>query len=172
MARTYGEIQEGSFANVFDLCDEDTLFVDVGSGRGLITAASVQQGGCFRAVGVEKYTDKLEESQELLATLPEYVQAKIEFILGDFNDHDLTKMLQSYACTSIMMFCNNLAFQQGTNNRYFLPVVDRQIEPQLCLTFSGCSLWRGLEVQSFLFPSEQISVHMSLLASFRYICFH
>ncbi|CAL8467395.1 g6932 [Coccomyxa elongata] len=26
-------------------------------------------------------------------------------------------MLQSYACTSIMMFCNNLAFQQGTNNR-------------------------------------------------------
>lgn len=142
MARTYGEILEGSFANVFDLCDEETLFVDVGSGRGIITAASVQQGGCYRAVGVEKFSDKLDESQELLATLPEDVQAKIKFILGDFNDHDLTEMLQSYACTSIMMFCNNLAFQQGTNNRYFSTVPDPRIEPQLCLRFSGCTLWR------------------------------
>ncbi|KAK9909621.1 hypothetical protein WJX75_005242 [Coccomyxa subellipsoidea] len=26
-------------------------------------------------------------------------------------------MLQSYACTSLLMFCNNLAFQHGTNIR-------------------------------------------------------
>ncbi len=117
MARTYGEILESSFADVFALCDEDTLFLDVGSGRGLITAASVQQGGCYRAIGIEKYNDKLQESQELLASLPEDVQSKIEFLLGDFNDHDLTAMLQSYACTSLLMFCNNLAFQQGTNMR-------------------------------------------------------
>lgn len=117
MARTYGEILDNSFAGVFALCDEDTLFLDVGSGRGLIVAASVQQGGCYRAVGIEKYNDKLQESQELLASLPEDVQSKIDFLLGDFNDHDLTAMLQSYACTSLLMFCNNLAFQHGTNIR-------------------------------------------------------
>lgn len=117
MARTYGEILQQSFRSVFRFCNSDTLFLDVGSGRGLIVAASVQEGGCYRAVGIEKYNDKLSESQELLESLPEEVQGKIEFLLGDMNDQDLTELLQRYACTSILMFCNNLAFQQGTNNR-------------------------------------------------------
>lgn len=118
MAQTYGEIVEHSFQDVFAFVEEDTVFLDIGSGRGLITAASVQQSGCRKAVGVEKYRDKFQESQDLHASLPEDIRSKVQFILGDFNDFDLTEMVQVSSNSSLLLFCNNLAFNQGTNHRY------------------------------------------------------
>ncbi len=56
MARTYGEIVEASFADIFKISSgEDTVFVDIGSGHGLITIAAVQDFGCCFGLGIEKY---------------------------------------------------------------------------------------------------------------------
>ena len=56
MARTYGEIVESSFQDVFAIASgQDTIFVDIGSGHGLITIAAVQEFGCCFALGIEKY---------------------------------------------------------------------------------------------------------------------
>ena len=119
MAHTYGEILERSFGKVWDVAaaGSDTLFVDIGSGRGLIVAAAVQQGGCGQGIGIEKYSGKYRESQELLLSLSQTVQPKIRFLQGDINDIDLAELLTGSACTELLAFCNNLAFNQGTNNR-------------------------------------------------------
>ena len=56
MARTYGEILPESFGAVFEPCTTGkTVFVDIGSGHGLITVAAVQDYGCSFAIGIEKY---------------------------------------------------------------------------------------------------------------------
>ena len=119
MAHTYGEILEGSFGKVWNVAaaGSNTLFLDIGSGRGLIVAASVQQGGCGQGIGVEKYSGKYQESQNLLLSLSETVQPKITFLQGDINDIDLAELLSGSACTELLAFCNNLAFNQGTNHR-------------------------------------------------------
>ena len=119
MAHTYGEILEGSFGKVWNVAaaGSNTLFLDIGSGRGLIVAASVQQGGCGQGIGVEKYSGKYQESQNLLLSMSETVQPKITFLQGDINDIDLADLLSGSACTELLAFCNNLAFNQGTNHR-------------------------------------------------------
>jgi hypothetical protein len=145
MAQTYGEIVEQSFPEVFSYADEDTLFLDIGSGRGLIVAASVQEGGCSRAVGVEKYKEKFDESQELHASLPALVQEKVQFLFGDFNDSSLTQMLLETRSTSVLIFCNNLAFNQGTTHRsvchclLLLDHVWRSTMPRLYVWWHVCS---------------------------------
>ena len=56
MARTYGEIIEASFSEVFDIAHgEETIFLDIGSGHGKITISAVQSYGCSFAIGIEKY---------------------------------------------------------------------------------------------------------------------
>ena len=56
MARTYGEIIEDSFSEVFKIAKgNDTVFVDIGSGHGKITVAAVRDFGCKFALGIEKY---------------------------------------------------------------------------------------------------------------------
>ncbi len=56
MARTYGEITEESFAEVFKVASgDDTVFIDIGSGHGKIVFSAVQSFGCRFAIGVEKY---------------------------------------------------------------------------------------------------------------------
>jgi len=64
MARTYGEIVQSSFRDVFNIAKgEDTIFVDIGSGHGLITIAAVQEYGCCFALGIEKYKYSLPVRQ-------------------------------------------------------------------------------------------------------------
>ncbi len=119
MARTYGEIIQTSFEEVFaQTADRSAaVFVDIGSGKGLIAAAAVGQGGYARAVGVEKYRDKYEDSIKLHSSLPEDVQSKLEYILSDVADLDLRQLMQQWAQAEVMLFCNNLAFGQGMNAR-------------------------------------------------------
>ena len=97
------------------------MFVDIGSGKGLIAAAAVGQGGYARAVGIEKYRDKYEDSIKLRSSLPEDVQSRLEFISSDVADLDLRELMQLWAQAEVMFFCNNLAFGQGMNGRYAWP---------------------------------------------------
>ena len=93
------------------------MFVDIGSGKGLIAAAAVGQGGYARAVGIEKYRDKYEDSMNLRSSLPEDVQSRLEFILSDIADLNLRQLMQQWAQAEVILFCNNLAFGQGMNGR-------------------------------------------------------
>ena len=122
MARTYGEIVEASFESVFaqTLNRKSSVFVDIGSGKGLITAASVQKGGYAKAVGIEKYKDKYDESMQLRASLPEDNQQGLDFILSDIADLDIRNLIQSWSKPEVLLFCNNLAFGHGMNGRYAL----------------------------------------------------
>ena len=119
MARTYGEIIQTSFGEVFaQTADRSAaVFVDIGSGKGLIAAAAVGQGGYARAVGIEKYRDKYEDSLKLRSSLPEDVQFRLEFIMSDVADLDLRQLIKQWAQAEVMLFCNNLAFGQGVNGR-------------------------------------------------------
>ena len=119
MARTYGEIVQTSFEEVFaQTADRSAaVFVDIGSGKGLIAAAAVGQGGYARAVGIEKYRDKYEDSLKLRSSLPEDDKSRIELILSDVADLNLRQLVQQWAQAEVMLFCNNLAFGQGMNGR-------------------------------------------------------
>ena len=123
MARTYGEIVQASFEEVFAQTAQRAaaVFVDIGSGKGLIAAAAAGQGGYARAVGIEKYRDKYEDSMKLRSLLPEDVQSRLEFILSDIADLDLRQLIEQWAQAEVMLFCNNLAFGQGMNGRSALP---------------------------------------------------
>lgn len=56
MARTYGEILEASFPDVFQIASgPDTVFIDIGSGHGKIVVSAVKDFGCQHAIGIEKY---------------------------------------------------------------------------------------------------------------------
>ena len=120
MARTYGEIVQASFEDVFaqTLNRNAAVFVDIGSGKGLITAAAVQEGGYAKAVGVEKYRDKYDESMQLRSSLPQDVQQRLDFTLSDIADLDLRDLIQAWAQPEVVLFCNNLAFGHGMNGRY------------------------------------------------------
>ena len=122
MARTYGEIVQASFEDVFaQALDRRTaVFVDIGSGKGLITAAAAQEGGFAKAVGVEKYRDKYDESMQLWASMPEDVKQRLDFTLSDIADLDLRELIQTWAQPEVLLFCNNLAFGHGMNGRYWL----------------------------------------------------
>lgn len=120
MARTYGEIVQTSFEEVFALTADRSaaVFVDIGSGKGLFAAAAAAgQGGYARAVGIEKYRDKYEDSLKLRSSLPEDDQSRMELILSDVADLDLRQLVQQWAQAEVMLFCNNLAFGQGVNGR-------------------------------------------------------
>jgi len=119
MARTYGEIVQASFEEVFNqtLDRSAAVFVDIGSGKGLITAAAVSEEGYAKAVGIEKYRDKYEESMQLRASIPENVQQRLEFTLSDIADLDLRDLIKTWAQPEVLLFCNNLAFGHGMNGR-------------------------------------------------------
>ena len=119
MARTYGEITQISFEEVFSqtLDRSRAVFVDIGSGKGVITAAAVARGGFKGALGIEKYRDKYEDSMQLRASMPEDVQSKLEFTMSDIADLNLRDLIGELAQPEVLLFCNNLAFGQGMNNR-------------------------------------------------------
>lgn len=119
MARTYGEIVQASFKDVFaqTLNGRAAVFVDVGSGKGLITAAAAQEGAYAKAVGVEKYKDKYVESMQLRSSMPEDVQQRLDFTLSDIADLDLRELILTWSQPEVLLFCNNLAFGHGMNGR-------------------------------------------------------
>ena len=56
MSRTYGEVLERSFPDVFKFAHgSNTAFVDIGSGYGEITFDSVRVYGCQFGLGIEKF---------------------------------------------------------------------------------------------------------------------
>ena len=55
---------------------------------------------------------------ERFAKLPAEVRQRLKFIFEDINDTDLVEELANVQYTTLLMFCNNLAFNQGTVNRY------------------------------------------------------
>lgn len=120
MARTYGEIVQPSFEDVFaqTLDRKATVFVDIGSGKGLITAAAALEGGYAKAVGIEKYRDKYDDSMQLRSSMPEEIQQRLDFTLSDIADLDLRDLIQTWARPEVLLFCNNLAFGHGMNGRY------------------------------------------------------
>ena len=128
MARTYGEIIEASFETVFaqTLDREAAVFVDIGSGKGVITSAAAQEGNYAKAVGIEKYKDKYDESTQLRACMPEDVRQKLHFTLSDIADLDLRDLIQTWSQPEVMLFCNNLAFGHGMNGRYVTMVATEQ----------------------------------------------
>ena len=120
MARTYGEIVPASFEEVFSqtLKRNAAVFVDIGSGKGVITAAAASEGGYAKAVGIEKYRDKYQNSVDLRASQPADVQDRLEFILSDIADLELGELIDKWAQPEVLLFCNNLAFGHGMNGRY------------------------------------------------------
>ena len=120
MARTYGEIVPASFKEVFSqtLKRNAAVFVDIGSGKGVITAAAASEGGYAKAVGIEKYRDKYQNSVDLRASQPADVQDRLEFILNDIADLELGELIDQWAQPEVLLFCNNLAFGHGMNGRY------------------------------------------------------
>lgn len=120
MARTYGEIVPASFEEVFSQTLERgvAVFVDIGSGKGIITAAAASEGGYAMAVGIEKYPDKYQDSVNLRASQPADVQDRLEFILSDIADLELRGLIEQWAQPEVLLFCNNLAFGHGMNGRY------------------------------------------------------
>ena len=132
MARTYGEIIEASFDSVFaqTLDRKAAVFVDIGSGKGLITAAAARKGGYAKAVGIEKYKDKYDESMQLRAYMPQDVQERLDFTLSDVADLDLRDLVQSWSQPEVLLFCNNLAFGHGMNGRYVTVLSNEQTMAQ------------------------------------------
>ena len=126
MARTYGEIVQASFNEVFaqTLYRRAAVFVDIGSGKGLITAAAAQEGGYAKAVGIEKYRDKYDESIQLRSSMPEEIQQRLDFTLNDIADLDLRDLILTWSQPEVLLFCNNLAFGHGMNGRYVTLLFD------------------------------------------------
>ena len=56
----------------------------------------------------------------LYEALPEDVKRKLLFVLEDINDSDLLSYLSGIKYKHVLIFCNNLAFTEGTLNRCVL----------------------------------------------------
>ncbi|DBA73247.1 hypothetical protein WJX77_007181 [Trebouxia sp. C0004] len=126
MPRTYGEVLPSSFATILALGGKtDKVLVDFGSGHGLLVKAAVEQYDCNFAIGVEKYKEPAAIAAKLFSSSSSDLQAKMRFLLEDMSDTDIPKELQGLQFDTIILFCNNLAFHDGTVHRSSL--VFRQI---------------------------------------------
>lgn len=119
MAHTYGEVLPESFQHIFDLVPDagKTVFIDAGSGYGTLLVAAVQKFGCLYSLGIEKFSDKYEASVDLIRRLPEALQSQFTVVLQDVNDTDLLPLLNKLEYSSLLYFCNNVAFNAGTISR-------------------------------------------------------
>ena len=119
MAHTYGEVLPESFQHVFDLVPsaETTVFIDAGSGYGTILVAAVQTFGCLHCFGIEKFSDKYEAGVDVVRQLPQSLQSRISLIKEDVNDTDVLALLSKTTFTTLLYFCNNVAFNAGTISR-------------------------------------------------------
>ncbi len=118
MPRTYGEVCPSSFADILALGGvSDKVLIDCGSGHGVLVKAAVEQYGCTYAIGIEKYKEPAAVAAKLFSSSTSDLQAKMRFLVEDINDTDIPKELQGLGFTTLILFCNNLAFHQGTVQR-------------------------------------------------------
>ena len=118
MPRTYGEITSTSFPKLFELSHgPSTVFIDAGSGHGLLTKAAVEQFQCAFGLGIEKYREPFEKSTQLNATCSPELQSKLRFVLEDILDTEFEQQLAGITFSTILLVCNNLAFMDGTLTR-------------------------------------------------------
>ncbi len=118
MPRTYGEVLPSSFADILALGGKtDKVLVDFGSGHGLLVKTAVEQYDCNFAIGVEKYKEPAAIAAKLFSSSSSDLQAKMRFLLEDMSDTDIPTELQGLQFDTIILFCNNLAFHEGTVHR-------------------------------------------------------
>lgn len=119
MAHTYGEVLPPSFPDIFSFAHspEHSVFIDAGSGYGTLLVAAVREYGCQHALGVEKYKDKYLASLALVSRLPQELQQRIQIVQQDVNDTDFLQLLSKLKFQSLLLFCNNVAFNSGTIHR-------------------------------------------------------
>lgn len=153
MPRTQGEVTPASWADLFQFCSKDhrCVFVDVGSGYGTLVRESIKSYGCVYGIGIEKY--RWDYRSPLLFLFPVYcpqacdllcdcrepaiicserqeaasqaVRDKTKFILADINDVDIMDLLSDIDYQVVVIFCNNLVFNPGTNTRFVSPAIVR-----------------------------------------------
>ena len=119
MPRTYGEVCSCSFADLLNLHGSGTrkVLVDCGSGHGVLVKAAVEHFGCTFALGIEKYKEPAAIAEKLFLSCDSALQAKMRFLLEDMNDTDIPSQLEGIAYDTLILFCNNLAFHEGTVHR-------------------------------------------------------
>ena len=118
MPRTYGEVLPSSFADILALGGKtDKVLVDFGSGHGVLVKAAVEQYDCNFAIGVEKYKEHAAIAAKLFSSSSSDLQAKMRFLVEDMSDTDIPKELQGLQFDTLILFCNNLAFQEGMVHR-------------------------------------------------------
>ena len=118
MPRTYGEITSTSFPKLFELTHgPSTVFIDAGSGHGLLTKAAVEQFQCAFGLGIEKYKEPFEKSTQLYGSCSPELQSKLRFVLEDILDTEFEQQLAGITFSTILLVCNNLAFMDGTLTR-------------------------------------------------------
>ena len=119
MPRTYGEVCPSSFADILALGgNTNKVLIDCGSGHGVLVKAAVEQYGCMFAIGIEKYKEPAAVAAKLFRSSSEDLQAKMRFLFEDMNDTDIPQQLQGLHFSTLILFCNNLAFNDGTVHRY------------------------------------------------------
>ena len=119
MPRTYGTVCPSSFADLLALGgDTNKVLIDCGSGHGVLVKAAVEQFNCTFAIGIEKYKEPAAIAAQLFASSCGGLQAKMRFLLEDMNDTDIPQQLQGLSFATLILFCNNLAFHEGTVQRY------------------------------------------------------
>lgn len=119
MPRTYGEVCPCSFADLLSLGgDTNKVLIDCGSGHGVLVKAAVEQFNCIFAIGIEKYKEPAAIAAQLFTSSCGSLQAKMRFLLEDMNDTDIPQQLDGLTFATLILFCNNLAFHEGTVHRY------------------------------------------------------
>ena len=118
MPRTYGEVCASSFADILALGgNTNKVLIDCGSGHGVLVKAAVEHYGCMFAIGIEKYKEPAAVAAKLFTSSSGDLQAKMRFLVEDMNDTDIPQQLHGLQFTTLILFCNNLAFHEGTVHR-------------------------------------------------------
>lgn len=143
MPRTYGEVCPSCFSDIFCLGgDTDKVLIDCGSGHGVLVKAAVERYGCTYAIGIEKYKEPAEIAAKMFTSSARDLQAKMRFLFEDMNDTNIFQQLQGLTFATVIFFCNNLAFHEGTVHR--------------CYIDSSCSLIVLQNLQGSLASSEAL----------------
>ena len=118
MPRTYGEVCSSSFADVLALGGKtQKILIDCGSGHGVLVKAAVEQYEYAYAIGIEKYQEPAAKAAKLFSSSNSDLQAKMRFLLEDMNDTDIPRELEGLQFDTLILFCNILAFHEGTVHR-------------------------------------------------------
>lgn len=118
MPRTYGEVCRSSFADVLALGGKSQkVLVDCGCGHGILVKAAVEQCEYAFAIGIEKYKEPAVKAAKLFSSSNSDLQAKMRFLFEDMNDTDIPGELKGLQFATLILFCNNLAFHEGTVHR-------------------------------------------------------